>query len=195
MDEQIKPRPSPQLQRLLEAIRQLTLIWASLLYASAPFALAWLVSLATTFGRHIHPELYTVIAGILPIVLIACLVENRLAFDRMPSDKIRSNRVISAYLAQLLIFIGGETCALYAIATQAATTFLTVAACGAALFLTIGIVESALTYFAIVRLPDPDAATQKLFERAVERTLAKQGAKAIKPGSAEPPPTEKHRSQ
>jgi hypothetical protein len=101
--------------------------------------IAWLAGLATSFGRDTDPEYYVAMATLLPVLLVAFLVEGASWFGNVrravvfgrPYLQPRLEELSRQGKAQLMaafpLALLGEAVALYAIAKPTTTTFLLVA--------------------------------------------------------------------
>jgi hypothetical protein len=101
----------------------------------------------TTFGRAVKPDFMTVLAQVLPVLVLAALLEDRTAISRHLSADRPSQYVNQAATTVLRILIGwlmlGEVCCMYSVATGTVTTFLVVTASLAALLAALDMVSSA----------------------------------------------------
>ena len=93
----------------------------------------WLISLATSFGRHVEIGFYELLAQVLVTLLLAVVVEEATSIARPMRELAKVGgwrfvrvtvRAIALLRGRFGIFVLGEVCALYAIATDESSTFL-----------------------------------------------------------------------
>jgi len=100
-----------------------------------PGLLAFAIGVKFDFGQGTEPLFFEVMAaGVLPVLLVACIVQYSVLFGRMiaaeiPQKDMEIVRYKHARNTELygLIFIAGESAALYAIAAGQESTFLLLA--------------------------------------------------------------------
>ena len=123
--------------------------WAMRVFAFFVLVLPALVAAGvgwqTAFGQAAEPLFFEVMAaGVLPVLLVACIVQYAVVFGRVmsadvPKEDMELVRYEHSRLTHLYgsIFLAGEGIALYAVAADKQTTFLLLAASFYALILLI----------------------------------------------------------
>lgn len=108
-----------------------------------PALIALGVDMLTDFGQTLEPVFFEVLAaGVLPVFVVASILQYAVLFGRVIStDMSKQDLELLRYqhrrLTRLygLIFVAGESIALYAVATGEQSTFLALATCFYALVL------------------------------------------------------------
>lgn len=160
---------SPELHELTRCLEPLVALAASVMVLPVLFGgVGLLVALISDFGRRIHPAYYTVFAQVLPLLLIAAVVEDALNLEKLSSERRR--RAARWFLVMGAQFLFAESCVLYAVAADVTTTFLFVVPLIAGLVLVVEIVGGVLTRFEIVALPDRPDLSERL-EKSTKRRV------------------------
>jgi hypothetical protein len=107
------------------------------LFVAPVYLIAGAADWKTDFGQAVEPLFFEVMAaGVLPVLLVACIVQYAVTFGRMTSKGVPPGdlKVVSDEHSRItnlygLIFLAGEVPALYAIGANKQSTFLVVTTC------------------------------------------------------------------
>jgi hypothetical protein len=135
---------------------------------------AFVTGLFTGFGNSVHPPFYTTIAQVLPIIVIASVTAD--GFRRLiETQKASPLEPILDLTSIVVVFIVGEGCALYAVATQTSTTFLLLVPCLAAFSAVTDIMNNVLIAAGVRK---PHGTAQSRMEEQLKRMLEKRRAQS-----------------
>lgn len=105
----------------------------ALLIGAVPVCVAFVVGLFTDFGRGADPQLAVVLAQVVPVVFLAAIVENRVIAarlaERFSDDETIVEVAMTGVRASVILFLFGESAALYAVGSSTSTTFLVLTPC------------------------------------------------------------------
>jgi hypothetical protein len=161
-----------ELRQAVARVAPLAFVAGSAGFVVIPLVVAFVIGLATSFGRSVHPAFYTTIAQVLPILMIASVTTE--GFNRLMSARSASPLEPILDLASVgLMFVVGEGCALYAVAAETTSTFLLLVICMVAIS-TVGDIMGNVLVVAGLRKPPrgAEAQLQARLERMWQKRLA-----------------------